>query len=202
MNILRDYIQSQIGSCRIADYAFAMSVLGNDFLPSSLSFKMRDDGHTSLLECLQQMPSQLIGDDGAILWEGVEGLLGWLTKNEEWRLHRFVNKKLSFATSVGAGLVDCKVGDENWPLVCKEEAILIGNDYSFVDGWREQYCNTWLGGREKGQLCAEYLYGMQWIWAYYTGKMDIVCYNWCYPVGMPPLWDDILRRLHERGAPA
>jgi 5'-3' exonuclease len=195
MNILRDYIQSQIGPCRIEDYAFAMSVLGNDFLPSSLSFKMRDDGHTSLLECLQQMSSRLIRDDGSISWEGVEGLLSWLAKNEEWRLRRFVNKKLSFATSVGAGLSDCKVGDDNWPLVCKEEEILLGDD------WREQYCNAWLGGREKGQLCTEYLYGMQWIWAYYTGKMDTICFNWCYPVGMPPLWSDILRQLRG-GAPA
>jgi len=200
MNILRDYIQTQIGEgMRIEDYAFAMSVLGNDFLPSSLSFKMRDDGHTSLLECLQQLPVRLICDDGSIAWDGVEALLAWLAKNEEWRMRRFVNKKLSLASGV---VPTCVIGDENWPLFCKEETILMNEgDNFFVDDWHSRYCNAWLGGKEVDQLCADYLYGMQWIWAYYTGKMDTVCFNWCYPVGMPPLWSDILCKLRSGGAP-
>ncbi len=198
MNILREYIETQIGDGkRIEDYAFAMSVLGNDFLPSSLSFKMRDDGHTSLLECLQQLPCQLIRDDGGVAWDGVEHLLTWLAKNEEWRLRRFVDRKLKLAE----GVVDGKVGDEQWPLVCKEEAILMeGGD--LVKGWRGRYYGRWLGGfANASRLCGDYLYGMEWIWSYYTGDMNQICYNWCYPSGMPPLWADILRHLRKhRGA--
>jgi hypothetical protein len=34
--------------------------------------------------------------------------------------------------------------------------------------------------------CQEYLTGIRWIWAYYTGKP--VCFNWFYPYSLPPLW--------------
>ena len=198
-NILREHIQTQIGEgMRIEDYAFAMSVLGNDFLPSSLSFKMRDDGHTSLLECLQQMPSRLICDDGSIAWDGVEALLAWLAKSEEWRVRRFVERKLRLADSA----VDCAVGDENWPLICKEEMVLMNEGKGLCDGWRKQYYSQWLNGKSTTQLCGEYLYGMEWIWSYYTGKMDMICFNWCYSMGMPPLWGDILRHLRTRTGPA
>jgi 5'-3' exonuclease len=32
------------------------------------------------------------------------------------------------------------------------------------------------------------MYGIQWIWAYYTGSYDNVCFNWFYPFNLPPLW--------------
>ena len=38
-------------------------------------------------------------------------------------------------------------------------------------------------------ICRSYLYGMQWIWAYYTGRSDRVCFNWYYPHSLPPLWE-------------
>jgi 5'-3' exonuclease len=37
-------------------------------------------------------------------------------------------------------------------------------------------------------VCKEYLYGIQWIWAYYTGNSEQVCFNWFYPFNLPPLW--------------
>ncbi len=196
INVLREYIQTQIGEgMRIEDYAFAMSVLGNDFLPSSLSFKMRDDGHTNLLECLQKMPVCLINDSGTISWSGVEMLIFWLGQNEEWRVKRFVERKLRLAEDV----TECAVGDENWPLFCKEEVALMntGEGGGLRDGWRKQYYSQWLRGKTIGELCGEYLYGMEWIWSYYTGKMDQICFNWCYSMGMPPLWGDILHHLRK-----
>jgi 5'-3' exonuclease len=38
------------------------------------------------------------------------------------------------------------------------------------------------------QICKEYLYGLQWIWSYYTGKLDDICFNWFYKYSFPPLW--------------
>jgi len=199
MPILSEYIQSQIGERTIQEYCFAMSVLGNDFLPSSLSFKMREDGHDALLECLCSLKgkdSALLGDEGEIQWNGVQQLMEWLARDEAARVQRFVVKKMAMARNYDS----VSIGDNNWPLVQRAEEVLMKGSV-IRDNWRELYYKEWLGGEEvKGQLCEEYLYGIQWIWAYYTGKMDQVCFNWFYPGGLSPLWVDILnltRRLNS-----
>ena len=52
INALRDWLGGEVADKRafILNYCFAMSVLGNDFLPNSLSLKIREDGHADLLE--------------------------------------------------------------------------------------------------------------------------------------------------------
>jgi 5'-3' exonuclease len=80
--------------------------------------------------------------------------------------------------------------------------VLMNEGKGLCDGWRKQYYSQWLSGKTIGQLCSEYLYGMEWIWSYYTGKMDMICFNWCYSMGMPPLWGDILRHLRTRTGPS
>jgi 5'-3' exonuclease len=202
IDILREYIQIQIGErMQIADYAFAMSVLGNDFLPQSLSFKMRDGGHDALLECLRGLNNrgiQLIQLDGTVSWTGVEALLQWLSTDEEARLDRFIRRKMG----LGKMTTPATVGEDAWPLTVQAEKILwstLNGRDGLVEGWRDIYRQRWLeGGRN--DLCATYLYGMEWIWAYYTGKLDMICYNWMYPLHMPPLWCDILTylRTHRR----
>ena len=37
-------------------------------------------------------------------------------------------------------------------------------------------------------ISKEYLYGIQWIWSYYLGRNNDVCFDWFYPYSLPPLW--------------
>lgn len=195
MPVLSEYIQSQIGERSIQEYCFAMSVLGNDFLPSSLSFKMREDGHDALLECLCSLKGEggklLGGEGGEIQWNGVRHLMEWLARDESVRVQRFVGKKLAMARNYD----NVPLGDNNWPLVQRAEEVLMKSSV-IRDDWKERYYTGWLGGVEsKERLCKEYLYGIQWIWAYYQGRADQICFNWFYPEGLPPLWEDLVKYL-------
>jgi 5'-3' exonuclease len=200
IDVLRQYIQGQIGNrMTIADYAFAMSFLGNDFLPQSLSFKMRDGGHDALLECLSRLDrrgERLIASDGSVSWNGVEALLQWLASNEESRIDRFIRRKIG----LGKMTPSARVGEDAWPLTEQVERILWNRSdgkEGLVEGWKDIYRQRWLeGGRT--DLCATYLYGMEWIWSYYIGNSDKICYNWMYPLHMPPLWSDILGHLRTK----
>jgi 5'-3' exonuclease len=42
---------------------------------------------------------------------------------------------------------------------------------------------------------------MQWIWAYYTGLTEQVCFNWFYPFNLPPLWSSLSSYLGVKVLP-
>lgn len=190
---LRTHIQGQIGDHSIDEYCFAMSVLGNDFLPASLSFKMRDDGHDALLECLQTLQIPLLSKSNEINWIGLESLISWLASSEESRIERFIGKKIAMSHNY----VGLPLGDNNWPLEQKEEAtLMMGKRLS--PNWRTQYYQQWLGGDDNRRtLCANYIYGIQWIWSYYRGLNENICFNWFYSEGLPPLWSDLLNYIQK-----
>lgn len=198
MPVLNEYIITQIGEHTIKEYCFAMSVLGNDFLPSSLSFKMREGGHDALLEALVSLNMPLVyEDDDDINWHGFRLLIEWMARSEENRVQQFVGKKLSMAKNYD----NVPIGDNNWPVTQSAEAILMEGRQLRPD-WRGVYYRRWLGGIEnKDKLCETYLYGIQWIWAYYLGKMNQICFNWCYPEYLSPLWGDIATHMRELKMP-
>ena len=57
INLLKDWLCSRFERKRefILNYCFALSILGNDFLPSSLGLKMREDGHSKLLDIVESL---------------------------------------------------------------------------------------------------------------------------------------------------
>lgn len=189
----------------ILNYCFAMSVLGNDFLPSSLGLKIRDDGHSELLDIIRGLTTKgdnLINSSSLeISYDGLMKLFEVLATDEEKHIYKYIQKKQRMAR--GLGLSDqnygssehIKVGDNNWPLAHIEEAVLI-EDRQMCSEWQYKYITHFFPGFEYSKndiarICNEYLYGIQWIWAYYTGDLDSVCFNWFYPFNLPPLWEDL-----------
>lgn len=189
----------------ILNYCFAMSVLGNDFLPSSLGLKIRDDGHSELLDIIQTLTSKNIAiihpHTLQISFEDVTTLFSVLSKEEDGRIQRYVHKKQMMGRNLGQ---EHKLGDNNWPLTHIEESVLI-NGKQLTNNWREIYMTHFFNGlsfnkKDISAVCKEYLFGMQWIWAYYTGANEDVCFNWFYPFNLPPLWQwlrDYLQELKE-----
>lgn len=171
----------------LLDYCFAMSVLGNDFLPSSLGLKMRDDGHTELLSRLHELHSKHIPliypTTREISLEGLQGLFRLLSANEEPRIQRSIGKKQMFSR----GAEQTGLGENNWPLHRVEEEVLM-ESRGLAPNWKEKYKGLFSSYERS---VTEYLYGIQWIWAYYTGRMDDVCFNWYYPFSLPPLWESL-----------
>jgi 5'-3' exoribonuclease 2 len=210
IDLLREWITS---SCMtddkkhkfILNYCFAMSILGNDFLPSSLGLKMRDDGHSELLYILQTMMTQqtyLVDSTTlTISFQGIRTLFTLLTTSEDIRITGYISKKQMFARQLGAH--SGKVGDNNWPLFHIEEEVLIDKSLrktTLYPHWKELYLTRFFKGYHYDintiqMICKEYLHGIQWIWAYYTG--GDVCYNWYYPHSLPPLWEWIRDYLHK-----
>ena len=177
---LRDILKERVS---IRDYCFAMSFLGNDFLPASLGLKMRDDGHDVLMELISG--KTLLKDD-EIDPKGLSGLLKALERDEERRVGTFVSKKLS----QGSRFIGLDLGQEDWPMSEKEELCLMAGNRLRGD-WRLVYRKVFLQEAEVNDTVRVYHEGLRWIWDYYRGKE--ICYNWYYPWTVPPLWSEIAK---------
>jgi 5'-3' exonuclease len=243
INILRSYLILEFfgnydiynSELFILNYCFAMSVLGNDFLPSSLSFKMKDDGHTELVKILSKMINneQYIIDDlnrpNIVNFDALKVLFSELESNEYFRITRYITNKCRIAETYLQKSFGCadisesektacmmfKVGDNNWPLselpeksLIKEVVDISGqNKYKLISDWKREYFNLSFGPelefskRDISLVCSEYLYGIQWIWAYYLGRYNDICCNWYYNYSMPPLWCFITNYLDKNTLP-
>jgi len=162
--------------------------LGNDFLPSSLGLKMREDGHDVLMDLLGVLKAKgipLVDVDDSIHSAGLAELLQQLALNEEYRIEHFVKRKLS----QGRPYDGLPIGDLNWALSQKEEACLFANGHLVAD-WKKVYRDKFLDKASIVDTCKVYMQGLHWIWNYYRGKE--ICYNWYYAWDVPPLWSELV----------
>jgi len=214
INSLKSWLSAQFSSepakqrMFMLNYCFAMSVLGNDFLPSSLGLKIREDGHSELLDIIQSLTSKnitLINPTTLeVSFDDIKTLFTVLSKDEENRIQKYVYKKQMMARNLGQNQegAEFKLGENNWPLSHIEELVLIEGKH-LVSNWKEKYITHFFNGfsfdkNNINRICKEYLYGIQWIWAYYTGSFDNVCFNWFYPFNLPPLWSSLKEYLTEK----
>ena len=169
----------------LLSYIMAMSFLGNDFLPRSIGLTLRQEGHSVLMDALHLLQSSLVCPDTLELREdGLLRLLRIFASQEETHIAHALFQKQRQARYVNGVLL----GDKDWPLTQNEEAFLLRGKDTLVPGWQELYRTTFFPGQERSRICSEYLYGIQWNWAYYTGRYEEVCFNWYYPFTLPPLW--------------
>jgi 5'-3' exonuclease len=172
----------------LLSYIMAMSFLGNDFLPRSIGLTLRQEGHSVLMDALHLLLSQgtflVCPSTLELQEEGLSRLLRVFASQEETHIAHALFQKQRQARYVG----DVPLGDKDWPLTQNEEAFLLRGKDTLIPGWQELYRTTFFPSQEKSRICSEYLYGIQWNWAYYTGRYDEVCFNWYYPFTLPPLW--------------
>ena len=172
----------------LLSYIMAMSFLGNDFLPRSIGLTLRQEGHSVLIDALHLLLSQgtsLVCPDTLELREdGLLRLLRMFASQEETHIAHALFQKQRQARYVDR----VPLGDKDWPLTQNEEAFLLRGKDTLVPGWEDLYRTTFFPGQERSRICSEYLYGIQWNWAYYTGRYEEVCFNWYYPFTLPPLW--------------
>ena len=182
---------------QLYDYIFGMSFCGNDFLPTGLSLRIRDEGHSILLSGLHSLWSSgkhLVSfseDNNSIAKPNPEGLLAfstWIMAQEERLILTTVKRKMTARFGEN--------DDDNLPLKEQAEKPLVEGTPERLrlrnDCWESKYAKLALGSDDilhKKARVAEFWKGWCWILDYYQGlPVDL---EWVYSAGYPPTWKDL-----------
>ena len=172
------------------NYVTLMSLMGNDFLPHSMTHKLSEDGHACVLKELQTMKETdawLINPNDSLNLPVLKGIASRWASEETERMYRMVEKKQKQAHR---GVLQGMNPLEGLPLTWNVEQDLLQGK-RLRDSWRQVYWQWMHEHVSRTHVCNEYVKGIQWILAYYRGKP--VDTEWMYPYWIPPLWSDIAR---------
>ena len=184
---------------QIRDYVAAMSLLGNDFLPRSLTHTVRDDGIPLLIRALSERlwsaDTWLVGEDGAIQGAAMRTLLEpWAAAEEDAMLSAVKDASRAARYPPGIGASPEETALREWgaqPARWATLTRLFGADSrSLRSDWRDIYPRRWGAGG-----AAAYLEGISWVWDYYSGRS--VCQGWTFDEHLPPLWSDVVAILRS-----
>lgn len=184
----------------ILEYACGMSFLGNDFLPHSLSVRMREGGHDTMcrtLSGLHEAGLRLVRDEKVQRDACLELVRSWAIDEDRGISDSFDQKYNMRPMTARNERERLMLHVENLPIAWKEEETLWHRQTGLVDGWRELYRREWLHEAPAAQTCREYASGLQWILDYYLGKP--VSYSWYFPWSLPPLWEDLASEFGKGG---
>jgi 5'-3' exonuclease len=178
---------------KVQDYVASMTLLGNDFLPRSLTRTVRDDGIPKLIATLKHAVwsrgLSLVGPDGRIQKEGLAALVSAWAITEEGDMLAAAQEAVKMAnrpTGIGENAAETAIRAWNalpaqWATLTR---ILAPCRTSLVPGWQRVYRETWHAGS-----ASAYLQGMAWTWDYYSGRpVDL---GWYFSEHLPPLWSDV-----------
>ena len=176
-----------------------MSFLGNDFLPHSLTVKIRDAGHDKMLAALRRVHAKglrlVMG--GQVLGAAAAEFISEWASTEEDMLLQAIRHKYTMRPMVPRTETERLMsGVQNRPIEWRAETALVEGPVEkptgLVSNWRNIY-QQWLLDVPVEQAASEYARGLQWIVDYYSGKP--ISYSWYYPWNVPPLWSDIRAAL-------
>jgi 5'-3' exonuclease len=191
-----------VSASRIRDFVAAMSFLGNDFLPRSLTHTVRDDGIPQLIAALQKhvwlSGGRIVAEDGSLSRTGLLALVRSWAADEERELLVAATTSLKvsrYPSGIGATPEETALKEWNaQPARWASASKLIDpiNKTKLRSGWRNMYRN-WHPG-----FAANYLRGIAWTWNYYSGLL--VDQGWFFNEHLPPLWSDVAAALAIKGA--
>jgi 5'-3' exoribonuclease 1 len=202
IQMLRGILES--GGTVIKDYCAAMSLLGNDFLPHSLSVKLRDGGHDELLRTLRgRTIVQKNGDLDLAAFREIWKV--WAGDEAERIAAGFAHKYKMRGGPPKNDYDRAMVETNNLPIAWAEEKCVWGAESGLRPDWVAQY-RRWCFDAAPQDMTREYIYGLRWIWDYYNGRS--VDKTWYYPWLLSPLWSDLVaadlrgaQRQHDVVAP-
>jgi 5'-3' exonuclease len=182
-----------VGYDATLNYIGYMSLMGNDFLPHSLTHKLSDDGHEFVMDCVKRdlyAGRQLI-INGKVCLTTLKGVFDLWAVDQEDRLVHLIRKKREQATrGVGKGMAE----EEGLALKWDVEAAFLDNGKLKAD-WQHVYWTFLHNTYNIEYVCEQYIKGFQWIIDYYTGKP--VNKTWIFPAWLPPLWSDLAAFLES-----
>lgn len=177
---------------RIRDFVCAMSLLGNDFLPRSLTHTVRDDGIPELIATLKSRVwsagLSIVDVEGRVSRAGLIALLEAWAENEERDLVvAGINGRKAAQRRASTPEEEWNNTPARWASVSR---ILDPCDSSkLIKGWRSVY-GSWRPGHPEN-----YARGVAWVWDYYSGRA--VDQGWMFDEHLPPRWSDVLLHLRQ-----
>jgi 5'-3' exoribonuclease 1 len=206
IHALREFLCEGKDTDYLLDYCMAMSLLGNDFVPHGMSFKLGGGGHDILLKMLSDVRRTVIPliDKNTAVWrrEGITACIEWLARDEERAIEAHTLKKIIRRWTPARGTTPEEIAADEFnktPLRACDELSLVASIERTEDGkkkitlsadWGDRYMTRWLGTLNRSRVCREYLTGVDWIVKYYLGKP--VSKEWAYSWLLPPLWTDLV----------
>ena len=173
------------------NYIGYMSLMGNDFLPHSLTHKLSDDGHEFVMDCVKREAVGSLIKDGKVCLTVLKDVFARWAVDQEDRLLHLIRKKREQATrGVGKGMAE----EEGLALKWDVEAAFL-NGSALRDDWQDVYWTFLHKTYDIDYVCEQYIKGFQWIIDYYTGKP--VNKTWIFPAWLPPLWSDLAAFLES-----
>jgi 5'-3' exonuclease len=172
------------GYSAVLNYIGYMSLMGNDFLPHSLTHKLSDDGHEFVMNEIRAQKEALI-EDGRVSLSVLKDVVGRWGQGEETRMLAMIRKKREQAVR---GVAKHMGEEEGLPLKWDAEAALMDGN-KLREGWKEKYWHILSANYDVEHVCGEYVKGFQWIIDYYMGTL--VNSSWMFPAWLPPLWSDL-----------
>jgi 5'-3' exonuclease len=183
----------------LTEYALAMCLLGNDFVPQSMAFRIKEDGHERLIKMLTRLHEggdRLMAADGSMDRTSWTKIFDWLAREEEWRLAKAIEKKrLARRTPAGQTALDAaraKMNDRPLEWFAEAEGRLWSEGTGLKDDWCTTYAQLGLGavpGAEAWYHSAaarRYLEAVEWTYKYYT--TGITDWDWMYEFSSAPLF--------------
>lgn len=174
----------------VINYVALMSLMGNDFLPHSITHKLNDDGHEYVMQELRS-GTKLVSKDGILQQDVLRDVfLRWSADESDKMLYMIGKKKDQAKRGILPGMDE----SEGLPLTWMIESALLNTKNTLQGSWKDTYWSWILPGQiiteaEKKEICTEYIIGNQWILDYYLGKP--VNMFWMFPSWLPPLWSDL-----------
>lgn len=186
----------------LKEYALAMSLLGNDFVPHGLAFRIKDGGHERLLEYLRRLHEGGLSllDGPELSMEGWAQLFKWLAADEVRFITRSAQAKMQAKPNSQSGWQDK-------PLEWRDaaEGQLLTVDGQLRNNWQLYYARAGLGspeGLESHYLddsAKQYLDALSWTFNYYCNGASCVSFDWMYNYSVAPLFEAISEQFLSVG---
>jgi 5'-3' exonuclease len=177
---------------RINDFVAGMSLLGNDFLPRSLTKTVRDDGIPTLIRTLDQQVwrrglSLVDPVSGAITRAGLLAIVeAWAATEDEDLVAAAKEAQRSATRPAGIGASPAETALREWSAQPARWAAVTRLLTATGDpvATRRAIYEHWTPGS-----AANYCAGVAWTWDYYSGR--VVDQSWVFDEHLPPLWSDV-----------
>lgn len=190
----------------IYDFVGLMSLLGNDFVPHSLSLKIREDGIQKLMEFYKNTYGTLVESD---TWTYNMSTLRSLYQNIQAKESEMVLSSIKHKLEYRVGNTGSRDVVEqaltrynDTPILWAAEKVLVNyvkSDTSpllqLVNNWKEVYNKEVFGDSDIKYSTKIFLQIVGWTLKYYVGQ---IIDNWFYyPWFLPPLAEDVVHYLSE-----
>lgn len=196
----------------LCEFAAAVNLLGNDFVPHSLSVKIRDDGIPILMDLYSQLAETLLiySEDGqpvAYNKTGLHELLRKWASMEPGLLQKNFSKKLEARSFGGRTPVEAAMNHLNdAPVRWAVETPLLQtvsfegkSTHMLKHDWSKYYDTLALNGATAEQAVQRWFQAVTWNLAYYVGSS--VSTTAFYPYYNPPRMASIVEWLSKNELP-